>query len=163
MSCFIVFNPSPWQLSKNILLYVFFVWSTRREIITVRGQSYFSRLPKYWPPSPSTPGECVLPLQQRRGVHTRRAERGMGWGSIFWKTREIGLPSYSNNLSTDLRLVLCWKLVNDLSEADVSAEEAGEEASREDEEVLRAPHPEPQPTVALPVACRILKINICVS
>jgi hypothetical protein len=46
------------------------------------------------PPSPSPPGESVLPLQQRRGVHTRRAERGMG-GSIFWKTREIGLPSYS--------------------------------------------------------------------
>jgi hypothetical protein len=32
--------------------------------------------------------------QQRRGVHTRRAERGMG-GSIFLKTRERGLPSYS--------------------------------------------------------------------
>ncbi len=44
---------------------------------TVRGQSYFSRFPKYWPPpSPSPPGE------------------GDG-GSIFWKTREIGLPSYS--------------------------------------------------------------------
>ncbi len=62
---------------------------------TVRGQSYFSRLPKYWPPpSPSSPGESVLPPQQRRGVHTRRGERGDG-GSIFWKTREIGLPSYS--------------------------------------------------------------------
>ncbi len=34
-------------------------------------------------PSPSPPGESVLP---------RRAERGMGphGGSIFWKTREIG-------------------------------------------------------------------------
>jgi hypothetical protein len=30
----------------------------------------------------------------KAGVHTRRAERGMG-GSIFLKTREIGLPSYS--------------------------------------------------------------------
>ncbi len=56
------------------------------------------RLPKYWPP-PSPPGECVLPPQQRRGVHTRRAERGVG-GSIFWKTQDIGLVSYSNNLST---------------------------------------------------------------
>ncbi len=47
------------------------------------------------PPSPSPPGESVLPPQQRlAGVHTRRAERGMG-GSIFWKTRKIGLPSYS--------------------------------------------------------------------
>jgi hypothetical protein len=36
------------------------------------------------------------------GGHTRRAERGVGpGGSIFWKTRGIGLPSYSNNLSTD--------------------------------------------------------------
>ncbi len=32
------------------------------------------------PPSPSPPGECVLPPQQRRRVHTRRAERGMGGG-----------------------------------------------------------------------------------
>jgi hypothetical protein len=66
--------------------------------IFVRGQSYFSRLPKYWP-SPSPPGESVLPPQQKQGVHTRRAERGMWGGSIFWKTREIGLPSY-NDLST---------------------------------------------------------------
>jgi hypothetical protein len=50
------------------------------------------------PPPPSPPGECVLPPQQR-GVHTRRAERGLG-PSIFWKTRDIGLASYSNNLST---------------------------------------------------------------
>ncbi len=60
----------------------------------------------------------------------------------------------------DLGLVLCCKLVYDLSEADVSTEEAGEETSREDEEVLPAPHPEPQPAVALPVARRILKIKI---
>ncbi len=30
------------------------------------------------PPSPSPPGESVLPPQQRRGVHTRRAEREWG-------------------------------------------------------------------------------------
>ncbi len=51
------------------------------------------------PPTPSPPGECVLTPQQRRGVHTRRAERGVG-GSIFWKTQDIGLASYSYNLST---------------------------------------------------------------
>jgi hypothetical protein len=34
------------------------------------------------------------PSTKAGGAHTRRAERGMG-GSIFWKTREIGLPSYS--------------------------------------------------------------------
>jgi hypothetical protein len=71
---------------------------TRREIITVRGQSYVYRLPKYWPPTPLSARRVCRPPQQRRGVHTRRAERG-GW-SIFWKTRGIGLPSYSNNLST---------------------------------------------------------------
>jgi hypothetical protein len=53
----------------------------RREIIIVRGQAYVSRLPKYWPPPPSPPGECVLHLQQSRGDsgggHTRRAERGV--------------------------------------------------------------------------------------
>jgi hypothetical protein len=31
--------------------------------------------------------------------HTHRAERGVG-GSIFWKTQEIGLASYSNKLYT---------------------------------------------------------------
>jgi len=44
------------------------------------------------PPPPSQPGECFLPPQ------TRRAERGVG-GSIFWKMRDIGLPSNSNILS----------------------------------------------------------------
>jgi hypothetical protein len=52
----------------------------RRGIITVRGQSYVSGLPKYWPPSP--PGEFVLPPQQRRGVHIRREERRVG-GQYF--------------------------------------------------------------------------------
>ncbi len=33
----------------------------RREIISVRGQSYVSRLPKYDPPPPSPPGESVPP------------------------------------------------------------------------------------------------------
>ncbi len=62
---------------------------TRREIITVRGQSYFSRLPKYWTTTPYPPGECVLPPDGEGGG-----------GSMFWKTRGIGLPSYSKNLST---------------------------------------------------------------
>ncbi len=45
---------------------------------TVRGQSYFSRLPKYWPPSPSPSGECVPPAIVAGGGQTRRAERGLG-------------------------------------------------------------------------------------
>jgi hypothetical protein len=36
------------------------------------------------------------------GGHTRRAEGGGDGGSIFWKTQDIKLASYSNNLSTVL-------------------------------------------------------------
>jgi hypothetical protein len=51
------------------------------------------------PPPPSPPGECVLPPQQRRGYTLTgwSLERG-GGVSIFWKTQDIGLASYSNNL-----------------------------------------------------------------
>ncbi len=44
-------------------------------------------------PTPSPPSECVLPPHQWRRVHIRRAVRG--WGSIFWKTPDIGFASYS--------------------------------------------------------------------
>ncbi len=47
------------------------------------------------PPSPSPPSECVLPLHQRRGVHNTRQGAEGGGGSIFWKTQDIGLASYS--------------------------------------------------------------------
>ncbi len=52
-----------------------------------RVQSCVWRLPKYWPPTPPSPSECVLP--------PRKGDRG----TIFWKTPAIGLASY-NNLST---------------------------------------------------------------
>ncbi len=53
----------------------------RREIITVRGQSYVSRLPKYWPP---TRRVCsVYPPAFVGGEgHTRRAEKWVG-GQYF--------------------------------------------------------------------------------
>ncbi len=74
-----------------------------RDIVTVRGQSYFSRLPKYWPPIPlSARRVCPPPATKAEGTHSPGGE-GDG-GSIFWKTREIGLPSYSNNLSTFLSI-----------------------------------------------------------
>jgi hypothetical protein len=38
------------------------------------------RLPKYWPPTPSQPGECVSPLLWCGG-HTRWGERGWGVNS----------------------------------------------------------------------------------
>ncbi len=61
---------------------------------TVRGQSYFSRLPKYWPPIPlSARRVCPPPATKAGGTHSPSGE-GDG-GSIFWKTREIGMPSYS--------------------------------------------------------------------
>jgi hypothetical protein len=49
------------------------------------------------PPSPSPPGECVLCC----GGRTDSPGGEGDVGSIFWKTREIGLPSY-NDLSTGL-------------------------------------------------------------
>jgi hypothetical protein len=75
----------------------------RREII-VRGQSYFSRLPKYCPPGPlSARRVCPPSATEAGGTHSPGGE-GDG-GSIFWKTREIGLPSY-NDLSTVYRLAI---------------------------------------------------------
>ena len=71
----------------------------RREIITVRGQSYVLRLPKYWPPTPLSERRVCTPRLCCGGrTHSPGGEGG--GGSIFWKTRYIGLPSYSNNLST---------------------------------------------------------------
>jgi hypothetical protein len=49
------------------------------------------------PPPPPPPNEG-------RGTHSPGGEGG--GGSIFWKTRDIGLASYSNNLSTSTRMVL---------------------------------------------------------
>jgi hypothetical protein len=43
------------------------------------------------PPPPSPPGECVLPPQQTRGVHTRRAERGVG-GQYFRRLETYDWP-----------------------------------------------------------------------
>ncbi len=43
------------------------------------------------PPPPSPPGECVLPPQQRRRVHTRRAEREVG-GQYFGRRETQDWP-----------------------------------------------------------------------
>ncbi len=54
------------------------------------------RLPKYWPPRsppPFHPANLSSPRTKGGGVHTRWAVRE--WGSIFWKTPDIGLASYS--------------------------------------------------------------------
>ncbi len=53
------------------------------------------------PPTPSPPGEwsvypCLCWGGGRGRTHSPGGEEG--GGSIFWKTRDIGLPSFSNNL-----------------------------------------------------------------
>jgi hypothetical protein len=55
---------------------------TQSTYFTVRGNPISLVFQNIDPPSPSPPGESVLPPQHRRGVHTRRAERGMG-GQYF--------------------------------------------------------------------------------
>jgi hypothetical protein len=44
-------------------------------------------------PHPPLRPASVYPLPLLRGEDRLAGRRG-GWGSIFWKTREIGLPSY---------------------------------------------------------------------
>ncbi len=83
----------------------------RREIITVRGQSYVSRLPKYWPPTPLSVWQVCPPPPNKGGgggggTHSPGGE-GVGV-NIFWKKRDIGLPSCSNNLSTPLLIPLLF-------------------------------------------------------
>ncbi len=64
-----------------------------------RVQSCVLRLPKYWPPTPlSTRRVCPPPATEAGGTHSPGGEGG--GGSIFWKTKEVGLASYNNNLST---------------------------------------------------------------
>jgi hypothetical protein len=77
-----------------------FVIFRRREIIKVKGQFYVLRLPKYWPPTPSRPGECAFVAG---GGHTRRMERGGGGVSIFWKTQE-DTALYSTYIESSLFL-----------------------------------------------------------
>ncbi len=65
-----------------------------------RVQTCVLRLPKYWLPTPlSSRRVCPPPATKGGGGYTLAGRRG-GGGSIFWKTQDIGLASYSNNLST---------------------------------------------------------------
>ena len=70
-------------------------WSTPQITYICRVQSSVYRLPNYWPPTPSPPSECVLPPHQSWGGGYTLAERWGGGGSIFRKTPDIGLASYS--------------------------------------------------------------------
>ncbi len=87
----------------------------RRDIITERGQSYVSRLPKYWPPTPLSARRVCTPPLFGGGEDTFAGRRGGGGG---WKTRDKGLPSYSNNLygfmDISRQIQLCLKNRRDL-------------------------------------------------
>jgi len=68
---------------------------------TLRGQSNVWRLPKYWTPTPSPPGECV-PSRFWCGGRTHSLGGEGGGVSIFWKTPDTALYStYVSTLSPD--------------------------------------------------------------
>ncbi len=54
--------------------------------------------PPLRPASVSSPPHPPTPPTKAGGTHSPGGEGG--GGSIFWKTRDIGLPSYSSNLSS---------------------------------------------------------------
>ncbi len=79
------YGPSPH--SQHTLLYA-------QSTYICRVQSSVWRLPKYWPPTPlSTQRVSPHPAPKARGYTL--AGRWGGGGSIFWKTPDIGLESYS--------------------------------------------------------------------
>ncbi len=75
---------------------------TYKHRYTLRGQSNVWRLPKYWPPAPSTPSECVTP-RLWCGERTNSLG-GKGWGSLVRKTPDTAL--YSTYICTVSTLCL---------------------------------------------------------
>ncbi len=75
----------------------------RREIITVRGQSYVLRLPKYWPPPlPSPPGECV-PLAFVAGERTH-SPGGEGDGGQYFEDARHSSVLYGPYIESSLSI-----------------------------------------------------------
>ncbi len=85
-------SPMAIMLSVNSALLKWSVSVYQRGFDIGRVQSCVLRIPKYWPPTPLSTRRVCPPPAVRRG--------GGGGGSIFWKTQDIGLASYSKNLST---------------------------------------------------------------
>jgi hypothetical protein len=80
-------TPSPVCLASQST----YIYSTEHRV-----QISVWRLPNYWHPTPSPPSECVLRPHQRQGGYTLAGWwGGGGGGSIFRKTPDIGLASYS--------------------------------------------------------------------
>ncbi len=67
------------SLTWDFWLPVFFMNHFPRREIIVRGQSYFSRLPKYWPPIPLSARQVCTPPPLLRGEDRLAGRRG-GWG-----------------------------------------------------------------------------------
>ncbi len=60
-------------------------------MFTIRGQSYFSRLPKYWPPPPPLrPASLPPPPRNKGGGYTLPGRRG-GWGVNILERNRIAL------------------------------------------------------------------------
>ncbi len=76
----------------------------RREIITVRGQSYVSRLPKYWPPTPLSARVYV------RLTGVRPKKQGTGSSFLTWslhvrESRRRTRPSAGPERSQKLQIL----------------------------------------------------------
>ncbi len=90
----LLFLPSAqgtWVYSFFMFRHICFYSMPRREIITVRGQYYVSRLPKYWPPP--------TPLSARRVCTPAFVGGGGGVQILEDERHRIALLQY-NNLST---------------------------------------------------------------
>jgi hypothetical protein len=73
---------------------------------------YHSPCDSYWNSKKSIklkPPSVYPPAFVGGGGRTHSPGGEGGGGSIFWKTRDIGLPSYSNNLSTTPSYKICQK------------------------------------------------------
>ncbi len=69
-----------WQLHKVLTFVEYRAVSASSKILT---------------PHPPPRSECVLPPHQRRGLHAHSPGGEGGWGTIFRKTHDIGLASYT--------------------------------------------------------------------
>ncbi len=87
-------HPEMPQHRRGSCVSFLFPQSTYRYICRV--QSCALRLPKYWPPHPPLhPASVSSPRTKGGGYATHSPGGEGGGGSIFWKTSDIGLASYS--------------------------------------------------------------------
>ncbi len=74
----------------------FLVFAAKRREIIVRGQSYFSRLPKYWPPIPlSARRVCPPPATKAEVTHSPGGDGGRGVNILEDERNRIALLQWS--------------------------------------------------------------------